>query len=78
MQGAVLFATARQTHALTQQSLAAQAASQSYLSEALRGVATVKAAGAEGRVVEQWSSLFANELNIALERKRLAATWAPV
>lgn len=74
VQGAVLFATALQTHALTQQSLAAQAASQSYLSEALRGVATVKAAGAEGRVVDQWSSLFANELNIALERKRLAAT----
>ncbi|HEY1297889.1 MAG TPA: peptidase domain-containing ABC transporter [Chloroflexota bacterium] len=74
VQGAVLFATARQTHALTQHHLAAQAASQSYLSEAFRGVATVKAAGAEDRVLEQWSSLYATELNLAHERKRLAAT----
>jgi ABC-type bacteriocin/lantibiotic exporter with double-glycine peptidase domain len=74
IQGVLLFATASQTHALTQQHLQAQSATQSQLAEALRGIATLKASGTEHRVVEQWSSLYATELNIALERNRLAAT----
>jgi ABC-type bacteriocin/lantibiotic exporter with double-glycine peptidase domain len=74
VQGALLVATARQTHALTQHYLAAQSATQSYLAEALRGVATLKAAGAEDRVVEHWSSLNATELNVALERNLLTMT----
>jgi ABC-type bacteriocin/lantibiotic exporter with double-glycine peptidase domain len=72
VQAALLLATARQSHALTQQHLQAQSATQSYLSEAFRGVATLKASGAEKRVVEQWSGLYATELNVALQRNRLA------
>jgi ATP-binding cassette, subfamily B, bacterial len=74
VQGVLLVATARQTHALTQHYLAAQTATQSYLAEALRGIATLKAAGAEDRVVEHWSSLNATELNVALERNLLTTT----
>jgi ABC-type bacteriocin/lantibiotic exporter with double-glycine peptidase domain len=74
VQGALLLATARRTHGLTQQHLQAQSATQSQLSEALRGIATLKASGAENRAVELWSSLYAAELNIALERNRLATS----
>ena len=57
---------------LMERDLAAGAASQSYLAEALMGIATVKAAGAEDRVIEHWSNLFFTHLNISLERGHLS------
>src|SRR5262249_32642510 len=54
-------------------SLEAQARSQSYLVEMLRGMETLKAAASEARSVERWSNLYVDELNVALERGRLSA-----
>ena len=72
MQVALLFGSARPVRRLMERDLAAGAASQSYLAEALMGIATVKAAGAEDRVVERWSNLFFTHLNISLERGHLS------
>jgi ABC-type bacteriocin/lantibiotic exporter with double-glycine peptidase domain len=72
-QGVLLVATARQAHGLTQQHLAAQAASQSYLLESLRGIATLKASGAESQAAGHWSGLLASELNVAVQRSHLSA-----
>jgi len=69
----VLLGTTRAMHGLTQKDLAAQAASQSYLVEALSGIATVKATGAEERTLEHWSNLFFNEMNVSLQRNHLSA-----
>jgi ABC-type bacteriocin/lantibiotic exporter with double-glycine peptidase domain len=73
MQIGLLLGSARRMHALTQRHLAAQAASQSYLYEAVSGIATLKASGAEYRALDRWSDLFATELNIALERGHVSA-----
>jgi ABC-type bacteriocin/lantibiotic exporter with double-glycine peptidase domain len=73
IQVGLLAGSARRMHALTGRHLAAQAASQSYLVEALAGIATLKATGAEHRALDRWSDLFAAELNVALERGRLSA-----
>jgi ABC-type bacteriocin/lantibiotic exporter with double-glycine peptidase domain len=73
LQVGLLAGSARRMHALTGHHLAAQAASQSYLVEALSGIATLKATGAEHRALDRWSDLFAAELNVALERDRLTA-----
>lgn len=65
VQIAVLLATLRRTVALTQKRLAAEAEAQGYLIEALNGIATLKATGAEDTVLNRWSNLFFKELNIA-------------
>src|SRR5262249_52670776 len=54
-------------------SLEAQARQQSHLVEMLSGMETLKAAAAEARSVERWSNLYVDELNVALDRGRLAA-----
>jgi len=59
--------------ALLQESLKADAESQGYLVEALTGIVTLKAAGAEPQALERWSNLFFGRLNIALRRNYLAA-----
>ena len=53
---------------LTQRDLAAQSASQSYLTEALSGMATLKASGTEDQALDRWSRLFTHELNASLRR----------
>jgi ATP-binding cassette subfamily B protein len=73
LQGVLLLLTARRAHGLSQQHLTAQAASQSYLLESLRGIATLKASGAEVHAVSHWSGLLSNELNVALLRSHLSA-----
>jgi ATP-binding cassette subfamily B protein len=72
-QVALLLGTQRRMHGLAQRDLMAQAESQSYLVETLTGIATLKAAGAEGRVFDYWSNLFFNHLNLSLDRSHLAA-----
>jgi ABC-type bacteriocin/lantibiotic exporter with double-glycine peptidase domain len=72
LQIALLFATARLRADLNQRELAAQSESQSYLVEALSGVAALKASGAEDHALEHWSSLFSTELNAALRRGQLS------
>lgn len=66
LQVALLLASSRQLRNLSQRSLAAQAASQTYLIEALNGIATLKASGTEELALSHWSGLFANDLNASL------------
>jgi ABC-type bacteriocin/lantibiotic exporter with double-glycine peptidase domain len=69
----LLLGTSRRIHGLMQRDLAAAAKSQSYLVEALAGMATLKAAGAEERALDHWSNLFFKHLNVSLQRSRLSA-----
>lgn len=69
-----LFLALRKRHQeLMSRSLQAEAASRSYQVEMLSGIETLKSLGAERRAVEHWSNLFADELNVALQRGRLNA-----
>jgi len=69
----LLLATLRPTVALTQMRLAAEAQAQGYLIEALTGIATLKATGAEDTALSRWSNLFFKELNIASRLGHLQA-----
>ncbi|MER5621326.1 peptidase domain-containing ABC transporter [Streptosporangium sp. NPDC002544] len=62
-QGLLVLATTRRINLLTQQELTAFSASQSSLIQAISGIETLKASGAEKRAVEQWSAHFAQQLN---------------
>jgi ATP-binding cassette subfamily B protein len=79
LQAALLLGTSRRLRDtrrlrdLTQRDLAAQSVSQSYLVEALSGMATLKASGTEDQALDHWSGLFANELNASLRRGHLSA-----
>ena len=67
----LLVGSTRRLYELTERDLAAQAESQSYLVEALAGVATLKASAAEDRAMEHWSNLFFKQLNISIRRSHL-------
>ena len=67
----LLLGSTRRLYELTERDLAAQAESQSYLVEALAGVATLKAAATEDRAMEHWSNLFFKQLNISIRRSHL-------
>ncbi|MDQ3654774.1 MAG: peptidase domain-containing ABC transporter [Chloroflexota bacterium] len=69
----LLLATRTRMHDLTQRDLAAQAASQGYLVEALGGIGTLKASGAEGSTLGKWSDLFTAQLNASLRRGQFSA-----
>ncbi len=58
---------------LLARSLDAQARSQAYLVEMFAGMETLKAAAAEGRAVERWSTLYVDEHNASLDRGRAPA-----
>jgi ABC-type bacteriocin/lantibiotic exporter with double-glycine peptidase domain len=73
LQVGVLLATSRPMLVLMDRDLAANAESQSYLAEALSGIAVFKASGAEDRVLKYWSALFSRHLSISLERGHLSA-----
>ncbi|MDY7076105.1 MAG: peptidase domain-containing ABC transporter, partial [Chloroflexota bacterium] len=73
LQVAILLGTTRRVHNLTEHSLSAQAESQSYLVEALTGVATLKVSGAEDRALDHWSNLFFRQLNVSLQQSQLTA-----
>src|SRR4029078_2262016 len=59
--------------ALTAQDLESQARAHSYLVQMLVGIETLKLAGAEDRALQQWATLYVDELNVALSRSRLSA-----
>ena len=73
LQVMVLLTTTRRVHDLMQRDLSARAESQSYLVEALKGIATLKASGSEDRVLDFWSNLFFKHLNITLKRGHFSA-----
>ncbi|MEV4168120.1 peptidase domain-containing ABC transporter, partial [Nonomuraea sp. NPDC049709] len=63
VQTVLLLGTTRRIASLTQQELTALSASQSSLIQAISGIETLKASGAERRAVEQWSAHFTRQLN---------------
>jgi len=73
LQAGVLIGARRRIHHVTQRELAASAEEQSYLIESIKGVAFLKASGAEDRAFDRWSNLFFKRLNVSLERGRLSA-----
>jgi ATP-binding cassette subfamily B protein len=74
----LFFALRRRHQELTSRSLQVEAASRSYQVEMLAGIESLKSLGAERRAVEHWSNLFADELNVALQRGRLNAIFDSV
>ncbi len=72
-QVAIAAATTRPMHRLMQRDLVTDAEQQGYLVEALKGVATIKAAGAEERILDHWSNLFFKHLDLTLLRARFGA-----
>lgn len=73
VQVSVLAGTTVRLHGLMQRELAAQAESQSYLVQALSGIATLKASGAEDRSLDFWSNLFFNYQSVSLQRGYLSS-----
>jgi ABC-type bacteriocin/lantibiotic exporter with double-glycine peptidase domain len=68
----VLLASNKAVHELSHRELTAQGKSQGYMAEALAGMATLKAAGAEQQALEQWTNLFIEQLNISVRRNYLS------
>src|SRR5579862_7687506 len=66
VQVGLLLITTPALRKLTQQDLDAQGKTQGYLTEALAGIATLKAAGAEQRAFTRWENFFFDEINISL------------
>jgi ATP-binding cassette, subfamily B, bacterial len=73
LQVSLILATARRAHDLMRRDLSAQAAAQGYLVEALKGIATLKACGAEHRALDHWSNLFLSQLSVSMQRSQLSA-----
>ena len=73
IQVGLLLGTTGRMHRLMQNDLQADASAQSYMVEALNGIATLKASGAEERTFAHWSNLFFKHLNISLRRNQLTA-----
>jgi ABC-type bacteriocin/lantibiotic exporter with double-glycine peptidase domain len=73
LQVALLVGARPRAQALLQQELTTQASSQSYLVEALAGIATLKASGGEERAFRRWTELFVQQLNVSARRGHLTA-----
>jgi ATP-binding cassette subfamily B protein len=73
IQVALLIATTAKMHLVMHRELLAQAEAQSYAVEALNGIATLKASGAEDQALNRWTNLFFNQLNANLYRTHLGA-----
>lgn len=58
---------------LTTRELTAQGKSQSYVAEALVGMITLKAAGAEYRALQHWTSLFFDQMNASVRRNYVSS-----
>jgi ABC-type bacteriocin/lantibiotic exporter with double-glycine peptidase domain len=67
----LMLTSMRRLYELTERDIAAQAESQSYLVEALTGIATLKVASSEDRALGHWSNLFFKQLNVSLKRSHL-------
>ena len=73
LQVALLLASSFRLRTLMQRDLAAQGKAQAAMTEALVGIATLKAAGREDRAFEQWSDLYYDQLNVSVRRNYLTA-----
>lgn len=73
LQVGLLLLTSRLIHHLNKRDLVAQGKAQGYMAEALMGIATLKAAGAEQQAFTRWSNLFFEHLNVSVRRDSLAS-----
>ena len=73
LQVGLMLASHARLRALMQRDLAAQGRAQASMTEALIGIATLKAAGREERAFEQWSDLYYDQLNTSVRRTYLSA-----
>jgi ATP-binding cassette, subfamily B, bacterial len=73
LQVILLLSTGKQLSDLNRRELTAAGKSQGYLTEALAGIKTLKAAGAEQRVLERWSNLFFEQMNISVRRTYISS-----
>ncbi len=69
----LIVVTYRPVRELARQELSAQGKSQGYLAEALNGIATVKAAGAEQEAFNRWSNHFFDQLSVSVRRGYITA-----
>jgi ATP-binding cassette, subfamily B, bacterial len=67
----LLLVTTPKMREVMRHDLAAQSDSQSYIVEALSGIATLKASGTEDRALNRWSNLYFKELGISLQKDHL-------
>jgi ATP-binding cassette subfamily B protein len=74
----VLVLSKNSVNRLAGRELAAFGKSQGYLGEAMVGIATLKAAGAEDRAFDRWSNLFFDHLNISLRYNYVSGTVAGI
>jgi HlyB family type I secretion system ABC transporter len=73
IQAMIILASRGRLRNLAERELASKADEQSYLVEAMKGIALLKASGAEDKASDRWSSLFVKQLNVAIERSRFSA-----
>ncbi len=73
LQVLLLLSTSHLFNELNGRELAALGNSQGYLTEALTGIKTLKATGAEHRVLERWSNLFIEQMNISVRHNYVSS-----
>jgi ATP-binding cassette subfamily B protein len=71
LQVVVLFATWSSFVSVAAENIEAQARSYGYLVQAITGMETLKASGAEDRALETWTNLFVDEVNTGMRRSEL-------
>ena len=73
LQAGLMLVSLRSLVDLSQRSLVARSDEQSCLVELMKGIAHLKASGAEERALERWRELFRRQLSVSLERSTLTA-----
>jgi ABC-type bacteriocin/lantibiotic exporter with double-glycine peptidase domain len=73
VQVGILLASNRLIRRLSKQELLTQGKFHGYAAEALVGITTLKAAGAEQRALERWTNLFFEQMNASVRRSYLSA-----
>jgi ABC-type bacteriocin/lantibiotic exporter with double-glycine peptidase domain len=73
VQVVVLISANRVIRRLSKQELVSQGKFQGYASEALVGITTLKAAGAEYRALARWTNLFYDQMNASIRRLYLSS-----
>lgn len=73
LQVALLLGTTRPLRELSMRELIAQGRSQSYVTEVLGGIVSLKAAGAEQRAFQHWSNLLFEQFNVSVRRNTLSS-----
>ncbi|GER89565.1 colicin V biosynthesis protein [Dictyobacter vulcani] len=72
-QGILLLGTARPVRDLARRELIASGKAQGYFSEVLKGIVSLKAAGAEQRARSTWSNFFFEQMNVAIRRNYISS-----